>query len=175
MLLDLGLGREFGRTMEKRKGKEIKSKCVQIGPGNQCLHVGWQSQSGYIWTGINWGFGWTSLLSGNHILSWPTDDHWRWWISQREAPGSKRFPVTHSATKEPRQVVPDRFTRQKNSSENSYTKFRGFCTMTTTSGFWSNLPLVFMIDLLQHYLKGFMQPCLRVNHGNYQEQKSFPQ
>lgn len=127
-----------------------------------------------MWTGITGGFGWTSLLSGNLSLSWPTDDHWRWWTSQIEAPGNKRFAVTHLATKESSQVVPD-IHQTKKPSENSCTKLRGFCAMTTTSRFWSNLSLVFMIDLLQHYLKGFMQPCLRVNHGNYQEQKSFPQ
>lgn len=179
MLLDPGLGREFGRIHGEKKGE---GKWIQMGA--HMFRLGLEvsvftltkperASQGTCEQGITGGFGWTCLLSGSPCLSSPTGDHWTRWTSQMEVPGDKRFPISHLATKDPRQLAPDRFTRQRNLSGYSYTEFRGSWAMTITRRFWSTLSLVFMIHLLQHYLKGSVQPCLRINRGNIRSRSLF--
>lgn len=172
MLLDPGLGKKFGRTQGEK------------GEGNTELQWAWKLVSSYRLTEpgrgsqgtreeiINGGFGSMSLLYGSPCLSSPTDNHWTGQTSQMKVSADKRFPISPLKIQDKWWQI---LTRQKkNFNEKSYSKFRGSQVIAITNRFSSSV-LVFVIHLWQHNVKGLMQPSLRINHDNYQEQKSLPQ
>lgn len=159
--------------------------CLQTGPGRQYPHVGWQSQKESVSVHMN-KISLEALDEHPSYLEVPVSQaphmttrhtgHPKWKsLAIRGSPFPIQLPKIQDKWCHTDSPEKKKKNKQPHLRENSCTEFRGSQPMPITSSFWSTLSLVFMIHLLQHSLKDSLQPCFRINHGNYQEQKSFPQ